>query len=109
MRIEPVNINLPVEIASTILPFAALFTKPVWSHVQVLFVGAILATGKRTVTSILAVMGLSQEEHFQNYHRVLNRAVWSSLEASRMLLMMLITMFVATGPIIMGIDDTIER
>lgn len=54
-------------------------------------------------------MGLSQEEHFQNYHRVLNRAVWSSLEASRMLLMMLITMFVATGPIIMGIDDTIER
>lgn len=54
-------------------------------------------------------MGLSEEEHFQSYHRVLNRAVWSSLEASRVLLMMLVTMFAATGPIIMGIDDTIER
>jgi len=54
-------------------------------------------------------MGLSQEEHFQNYHRVLNRAIWSNLSASRVVLMMLVTMFIPTGPIIMGIDDTIER
>lgn len=54
-------------------------------------------------------MGLSEEEHFQNYHRVLNRAVWSNLKASRILLMTLVTMFVSTRPIIMGIDDTIER
>jgi hypothetical protein len=104
-----VNTNLPVEIASMLLPFAVLFTKPVWSHAQILLVGAILTTGKRTITSALVVMGLSEEEHFQNYHRVLNRAVWSSLKASRVLLMILVTMFVATGPIIMGIDDTIER
>ena len=101
--------NLPVEIASIILPFAALFSKRVWCHAQVLVVGAILATGKRTVTSILGVMGLTESEHFQNYHRVLNRTVWSSLAASRVLLMMLITIFAASGPIIMGMDDTIER
>lgn len=71
--------------------------------------GAILTTGKRTITSVLTVMGLTEEKHFQNYYRVLNRAVWSSLKASRILLMILVTMFVATGPIIMGIDDTIER
>ena len=103
------NLNLPVEIVSIILPFAALFSKPVWSHAQILLVGAILATGKRTITSVLAVMGLSEEEHFQNYHRVLNRAVWSGLEASRVLLMILVTMFAPSGPIIIGIDDTIER
>lgn len=103
------NVNLPVEIASIILPFARLFTKPVWSHVQTLLVGAIITTGKRTITSILSVMGLSEEEHFQNYHRVLNRAVWSSLEASRVLLMALVAIFAPGGPIIMGIDDTIER
>jgi DDE superfamily endonuclease len=104
-----VNTIIPVEIASVVMPFAALFTKPVWKHAQILLVGAILTTGKRTITSVLNVMGLSEEEHFQNYHRVLNRAVWSSLEASRVLLMILVTMFVPTGPIIMGIDDTIER
>ena len=103
------SLSLPVEVAKIILPFAALFSKRVWGHAQILVVGAILATGKRTITSILGVMGLSEEEHLQSYHRVLNRAVWSSLEASRVLLMMLVTMFTATGPIIMGIDDTIER
>lgn len=105
----PVNTVIPVEIASIVLPFAALFTKPVWGHVQILLVGAILTTGKRTITSVLAVMGLNEEKHFQNYHRVLNRAVWSSLEASRILLMILVAMFIPDGAIIMGIDDTIER
>jgi hypothetical protein len=52
-----VNLNLPVEIISIILPFAALFSKPVWSHVQILLVGAILVTGKRTMTSVLAAVG----------------------------------------------------
>jgi hypothetical protein len=52
-------------------------------HAQVLVVGAILAPGKRTVTAILRVMGLSAEAHFQNYHRVLNRAQWSSLYENR--------------------------
>lgn len=76
---------------------------------QVLVVGAILAPGKRTVTAALRVMGLSQEEHFQNYHRVLNRAVWSSRAVSRVLLLMLISIFAPFGPIVMGLDDTIER
>jgi hypothetical protein len=103
------NTIIPVEIASIVMPFAALFTKPVWRNAQILLVGAILTTGKRTITAVLTVMGLSEEENFQNYHRVLNRAVWSSLEASRVLLMLLVTMFVRNGRIIMGIDDTIER
>jgi hypothetical protein len=71
--------------------------------------GAILAPGKRTVTAVLRIMGLSQTKHFQNLHRVLNRAVWSSLEISRLLLMLLVTTFVTTGVIVMGLDDTIER
>jgi hypothetical protein len=77
--------------------------------VPVLVVGAILAPGKRTVTAVLRIMGLSAEKHFQNYHRVLNRAAWSSLEAGHILLGLLITAFVPRGPIIMGLDDTLER
>ncbi len=103
------NLKLPVEIASIILPFAELFSKSVWHQAQVMIIGAILATGKRTVTSILGVMGLTQEKHFQNYHRVLNRAKWSSLAASSTLVKMLVTIFEPEQPIVIGIDDTIER
>src|SRR5437660_178715 len=100
---------LPSELTSLIVAFAPLFSKPVRQHVQVLLVGAILAPGKRTVTSALRMMGLSHERHFQTYHRVLNRARWSSLQASRILLSVLIKQFAPTGALVFAIDDTIER
>jgi hypothetical protein len=69
-------------------------------------VGAILAPGKRTVSAILRVMALEHELHFQNYHRVLSRAIWSSRQASRILLQQLVQVFVPKGSLVMGIDDT---
>lgn len=103
------SFNLPIEIISVVLPFAELFSKRVWNQVQIMLVGAILTTGKRTVTSILEVMGLACEPKFQNYHRVLNRAVWSNLQASKILLTTLVMTFIPSGTIVCGIDDTIER
>ena len=76
---------------------------------MVLLVGAILTPGKRTVTAALRIMGLSQGRHFQNYHRVLNRAVWSSLKLSVVFLRLLLTIFLPMGPVVIGIDETIER
>lgn len=81
----------------------------IWAYAQVLITGAILARGQRTVTAILRVMGLSDEKHFVNYHRVLQRAVWSSLAVSGTLLFLLVQTFVPTGPLLIGGDDTIER
>ena len=66
--------TLPAGFAKLILPFACLFSKRVLESAQVLLAGAILATGKRTVTPVLRIMGPSQERHFQTCHRVLNRA-----------------------------------
>lgn len=101
--------TLPVELTPLIIEFQPLFSKPVWQHAQVLLVGAILAIGKRTITSCLRVCGLAHEKGFQNYHRVLNRARWSALNASRLLLRLLITAFAPTGELVCGLDDTIER
>jgi len=101
--------TLPPEYYTILSVFAPFFTKRIWVNVQVLIMGAILAPGKRTVTSVLRIMGLSQEKHFQNYHRVLNRARWSSLQISRVLLKLLLQTFVPKGPMVMGLDDTIER
>lgn len=72
--------------------------------------GVILAPGKRTVTAVLRVMGLSEEHQFQNEHRVLNRAVWSPHAISCLLLRLLVTTVVPSdAAIVVGLDDHIER
>src|SRR5438874_225882 len=95
--------------APLILTFAPVFSKRTWHPALVLLWGAILAPRKRTVTSALRIMGLSGERQFQKYHRVLNRAIWDSRRASQLLLQLLIAQFVPSGPVVIGIDDTIER
>ena len=101
---------LPSDIMPVLFPFAQLFSDRSWQWVQVLVVGAILAPGKRTVTAVLRVMGLSQERQFQTYHRVLNRVKWSGLRTSQILLGLLITAFVAAGlPLVIAADETLER
>ena len=101
--------TLPTEMIQGLAPFAPLFSKRVWRHVQVLLTGAILAPGKRTVASALRAVGLRQERRFCRYHRVLSRAVWSSRQASRILLGLLVEAFAHKGPLVVGIDETLER
>jgi DDE superfamily endonuclease len=102
--------TLPREIVRVLRVFEDVFSERVWEWVQVLVVGAILAPGQRTVASVLRVMGLGEERRYQNYHRVLNRARWSGHEVSRRLLGLLVAAFVpADAPIVVGLDDTIER
>jgi len=90
-------------------PFAPLFSRRVWQNAQVLLMGAILAPGRRTVSSALRAMGLDQQKRFHRYHRVLSRASWSSRDVSRILLGSLVEAFVGEGPLILGIDETLER
>jgi DDE superfamily endonuclease len=102
--------KLPKRILHVLRHFECVFSERVWEWGKVLLIGAILAPGERTVTAILRVMGLATEKQFQNYHRVLNRAQWSSRALSRILLLLLVSLFVpADAPIIVGIDETIER
>ena len=100
---------MPNDYISLLALFAGHFDPRVWKRAQVLLTGAILARGQRTVSSALRVMGLSDECHFQNYHRVLNRAVWSSRALSQTLLLLLVRIFAPAGPIVIGGDETIER
>ena len=102
-------LRLPACFAAVILCFAPLFRQHTWRHAQVLLIGAILVPGQRTVTSILRVSGLCWERRFVNYHRVLNRAAWSGRAAARVLLGLLLDAFAPKGPVLLGLDDHIER
>ncbi|TPG52277.1 transposase [Roseomonas nepalensis] len=102
-------LRLPARFAAAMLCFAPLFQQRSWRHAQVLLIGAILVPGQRTVTSIMRITGLCRERRFVNYHRVLNRAAWSGRAAARVLLGLLLDAFVPTGPVLLGLDDTIER
>jgi hypothetical protein len=103
--------TLSAELLGLIVVFQPLFTKPSWENAKVLLLGVLLARGKRTVTACLRVVGLGDEEHFQNYHRVLNRAKWSAPDAARILLGLIILIFAAglQKIIVLAGDDTIER
>ena len=101
--------TLPLAMLQTLEPFVPLFSRRLWPRVLVLVAGTLLAPGKRTVAAALRVMGLAQLPRFERYHRVLNRARWSSLAVSRVLLSLLVAALAPTGPLLLGIDETIER
>ena len=103
-------LTLPAAIVPILVPFGTLFTNPTWRKAQLLLVGAILTTGQRTVAAALRVMGRSDQDDFARYHEVLNRAVWSPREAARVLLLLLLRhLDQGEGPLIFGIDETLER
>ena len=103
-------LSLPDAIVTVLIPFAMLFQHRTWQKAQVLLVGAMLTPGQRTVAATLRVMGLSGDRNYARYHHVLNRAAWSPLAASQILLRLLLQhLDRGDGPLVFGIDETLER
>src|SRR3954451_18428347 len=101
--------SVPAVLAAWMQPFASAFTPAVWRHVLVLIAGSLLAPGRRTVTAALRVMGLDHGAGFAVYHRVLSLGRWSSRAVAHRLLLLLVAALVPKGPVVIGLDDTIER
>ena len=101
---------LPPRFLSRLEGFVDLFTRPTWANVLLLLAGVILAPGRRTVTAALRILGRDRDHNFCTFHRILNRAAWSSRATAGRLLLLLVNTFVPPGaPIVIGLDDTIER
>ena len=102
--------TLPEVIVTLLLPFEHLFDPRTWRKARRLAVGAILSPGKRTVSAALSILGVGQHGDFAIYHQVLNRARWSPLQLSRVLLLLLVRRLGSSdGPLVFGIDETLER
>ena len=103
-------LTVPDAIIPILEPFSTLFDRRTWMKVQLLLVGTILSPGKRTVSSALQAMGLSDDATFAKYHHVLNRAVWSPMKLSETLVGLLVRYLGSTqAPLVFGIDETLER
>lgn len=89
--------------------FRSQFTTPSWEHVLVLIMGTVLAPGKRTISACLRMTGRAGTPRFSSYHQILNRARWDPRAIANVLLLMIVQHFVPDGPIVIGLDDTIER
>jgi len=103
-------LNIPTGFQRTISYFSFAFRKDVWQKVQILLIGAIICPGSRTVCNVLRCVGLRWEKNFPKYHRVLSQDKWSGFALSKTLLGLVVKTFVPKGtPVVLGIDDTIER
>ena len=90
-------------------PFAAILGEARWRRALVLVGGVLMTTGRRTVASALRAAGLGSAPGFAGYHRVLSHARWSGLAAGQRLLALLVAAFVPDGPVVLALDDTLER
>ena len=109
-RLHTSHDPLPPRFLSCLVGFADLFTRPTWPNVLILLAGVILTPGRRTIAAALRILGLERDPKFCTFHRILNRAAWSSRAAASRLLLLLIASFLpATAPVVIGFDDTIER
>ena len=97
-------------VVTLLQTFAIAFTRPTFAHALVLLYGALLAPGRRTVAAALRAVGLHQERRFTTYHRVLNRAAWSPLLVSQLLLgLITATLLAPDAPLVLLVDGTLIR
>ena len=69
----------------------------------------MLAPGQRPVSAGLRMTGRAEAKNVSSDHQLLNRARWDSRAMARRLLIMIIDRLVPDGPVVIGMDDTIER
>jgi hypothetical protein len=100
--------DLPSAIIFIMSYFAPIFSRPIFQRICLLFKAHILSNGRRTVCDLLRCLGLENEKKFSKFHRVFYGAVWSGLEASRILFQLIIKFF-PSSEIIVVIDSHVER
>jgi len=102
--------SLSDPIIPVLAPFRPLFDPRTWPKARLLVRGTLLVRGRRTVAAALRVMGQAADPHFTRFHQVLNRATWSALAVSQVLLLLVVRAFLAPdAPLEIVIDEHLER
>ena len=101
--------TIPPSIVQLLAAFSEAFTVPTFQNILVLVCGVLLSN-RGTISAALQVMREDQNKGFGKYYRVMNRAVWSCLGLSKILLgLIVMTCLVPGMPLMLAVDDTLER
>lgn len=98
--------TIPSAAESLFMSFSTAFTQPTFQRIVPLAVGAILTTGRRTVTSVLWTMRAVLTGHYSSYHRVFSRAVWSLWPLGKILATAILHFILLDEPVLVPMDDT---
>jgi hypothetical protein len=103
------DVVAPSTTGRLLAPFRHLFTRPTLRRLETVAAGVLLASGQRTIAAALRAVGKGDDAGFSGFHRLLNAARWSAFDSARLLLALIVAAFVPEGPVVLGLDDTIER
>ena len=102
-------LTLPAAARPLLLALTDPLIQPTAQRLLLLAVGAILTTGRRTVTRILATMGPLAQGHFSDYHRVFSRASWSTWAVGKGLARLALDLLPPDEPVVVAGDDTVAQ
>lgn len=104
-------IDEPSSFQCLLVNFSSIFTEPSFRNFMALASGWTLGTGRRTISRVIQVAGLSDERsrHHSIFYRFFSRARWEPSELCKVILSLVLKLIPETHPIILTVDDTLCR
>jgi len=100
---------IPVALRGVFFAWAAGFGETVFPKFVTLLLGAVLTTGRRTVSRVLYVVGELADAGPSSYHRVLSMRRWSMWSLARPLVTAILDTFVPYGVLFLVGDETVTE
>jgi hypothetical protein len=100
---------LPKTAQPLLHAFADAFTPPTFKRFITLMLGAVLTTGRRTITNLLRAVGGLAPGHPSSYHRVFSRRRWSLWTLGHALADFIVRRWIPHGPVSLVGDDTVDE
>lgn len=101
--------NIPTFARPVLTMLRPTLSTPTYERFLVLLLGALLTTGRRTITNILRTVRHQAPGHASSYHRVCSRRRWSTWVMARALIRFLRDHVVQPGPVLLAGDDTVTE
>jgi DDE superfamily endonuclease len=101
--------NVPDFALPILTIFQPAFSTPTYNRFLVLLLGALLTTGRRTITNVLRTVRQQAPGHVSSYHRVFSQRHWSTWTLARGVMTFLLNHVVPPGPVFLAGDDTVAE
>ena len=99
-------LSFPSAARGLFMSSCVAFSEPTFRRMACLAIGAILASGRHTVTAMLTSARCVISGHWSCYHRVFSRASWSLWPLGKILARAALRWIPDDAPVVVAIDDT---